>query len=150
MARNKYRLHQFFFYVCIKESVQDFTYAPGRFESHIGFLGHFPGFFHVLDTGKVLAAVLLHRFNHGHPRPGRGQVDFRTFVGNLHGTQYPLCSFRNELFGNVHHGIEITVSLIQFQGGEFRVVFDVHAFVAEDAAQFIYPFHAAYNQALQV
>ena len=51
--------------------------------------------------------------------------------------------------GDVHHVVEIGVGLIEFNRGEFGVVLGVHALVAEDAADFINPVHAADDQALQ-
>ena len=150
MAGDENGLDQVLFHEFIEESVDDLAHTPGGFHCHAGLPGQLPGRFHVLHPGEVLAAVFLHSVDHGHPGPGTGQVDFRAFILDFQGPQDLFRTGGDDLFRQVHHGVEIPEGFIAFQGGEFRVVFDVHPFVPEHPAQFVHPFQTPYHQTLQV
>ena len=56
----------------------------------------------------------------------------------------------DQLLGQLHHALVIGISLVKLQQGEFRVVLDRHAFVAELAADLVDPLKAADDQALEI
>ncbi len=55
-----------------------------------------------------------------------------------------------QLFRRFHHPEVILVSDIKLQNSKLRIVRPVHALVAEIAAEFVHPFKATNDQALQV
>ena len=100
------------------------------------------------DGHKVDAAVLLHRLVHGQAGPAGGQIQLLTLPLQLIGAQQLLGGGGEQILKQVHHIVEIGVGLIQLDGGKFRVVLYVHSLIAEQTADFIYPFHTADNQPL--
>ena len=50
-----------------------------------------------------------------------------------------------QILEQVHHVVEVGIGLVELDGGELRVVFGVHALVAEDPANLIHPVHAAHD-----
>jgi len=66
------------------------------------------------------------------------------------GTQDLLGGSGEDALQNVHHAVQIGVGLIQFTGGELRVVLGVHALVAEDAAHLVHSLQTAHDEPLQV
>ena len=49
-----------------------------------------------------------------------------------------------------HHGVVVGVGLVELEHGEFGVVLDVYAFVAEVVADFVDALEAADDEALEV
>ena len=102
-----------------------------------------------LDGVKVHAGILLDRFHHGHALPV-GEIDFLALVGNLQGAADLLGNGLHHFFHQVHHAVVIGIGLVQFDGGELRVMLGVHTLVTEDTAHFVDAVHAAHDQALEV
>ena len=132
---------------------RDENLAPGVFallDFDVFLLRDFEGFLSVAGKlFKVDAGVLLDGFRHGQALEGFGEVHLHSLVGELRG---PICRQRGiseDGLGAVHHAVVVGVCLIEFDGGEFRVVLRVHAFVAEDTADLIDPLHAADDESLQ-
>ena len=98
---------------------------------------------------KVDAGVLLDGVRHGQSLEGFGEVHLHSLVGELRGAVRCESRVTEDGLGAVHHAVVVGVCLIEFDGGEFRVVLRVHAFVAEDAADLIHPLHAADDESLQ-
>ena len=147
---DKDRLDQLVFHKGVEEGVDNLADAPCRFDRDFGILRHGAGLLQVRDPVEVVAAVFLDGIDHGDTGPRRRQVDFRALVGDFHRPQDVLRRLADQFFRNVHDRFHVAVSLVQLQRREFRIMFDIHAFVTEDTAQFIYPFHAADDQSLQV
>ena len=110
-------------------------------------ISHFARSFHIGYAFKVLSGIFSYRFNHAETRPGRGQVNFLSFVGYFHGAQNLLRNFGNYFFRQIHHIGIIAVSLVDFNTGKFRVMFNINAFVSENTAKFINTVKTAYNKA---
>ena len=81
---------------------------------------------------------------------GRCEIDlailpgpFELAIGRVNGVD-------NQSFGEVHHGVVITIRLIALQHGELGIVLGANAFIAIHTTQLINPFHATHQQPLQV
>ena len=92
--------------------------------------------------------VLFDSLHHGHPGPAGRQVDLLPHPFQLIGSQIFLGKGGIHALGDVHHGVEVRIGLIQLHGGELGIVLGVHALVAEDAADLVHPVHAADNEPL--
>ena len=151
MHRDKRGLNQLLLHLLVKALIQ--SVAPGLVrrlgQLHTDGLGGGDRLLIRVDGHKVDAAILLHCLVHGHTRPTRSQVDILPMPLHLIGPQQPLGGGRQQVLKKVHHIVKISIGLIQLNGGEFRVVLRVHALVAEDATDLVYPVHAAHNEALQ-
>ena len=132
---------------------RDEDLAPGVFallDFHMFLLRDFERFLSVAGKlFKVDAGVLLDGVRHGQSLEGFGEVHFHSLVGELRGAVRCESRVAEDGLGAVHHAVVVGVCLIEFDGGEFRVVLRVHAFVAEDAADLIHPLHAADDESLQ-
>ena len=64
------------------------------------------------DGAKVNAYVLLHGIHHGQPGPAGGQVDLLAHPFQLVAAHNLLGEGGVDAFGNIHHVVEIGVSLI--------------------------------------
>lgn len=54
-----------------------------------------------------------------------------------------------QIFRQLHHGIQVSVCLVGFHGREFRIVGSIDSFVAEDTADFIDSLHSADKKTLK-
>ena len=99
---------------------------------------------------EVGAQVLLDGLGHGHAAPAGGQIHVIALPIDLVSAQQLHGRRGQQLLEQIHHAVEIRIGLIQLDGGEFGIVFGVHALVAEDAADLVHPLQAAHDQPLQV
>ena len=53
-------------------------------------------------------------------------------------------------FRQVHNILVVSIGLIDFDGGEFRVMSSIHSFVTEDTSDFIDALHSTNDQTFQV
>src|SRR5687768_536008 len=60
------------------------------------------------------------------------------------------CYFFEQLFCDLHHPEIIFVGSIPFKNGKLRIMGTVHTFIAEIAAELIYPVEPTYDKAFQV
>ena len=86
------------------------------------------------------------------PWPWRSEVDDITFCSpwNLCAATDSKAGVDNNLLRQVHHGAIVTVSLIDLNHCEFRIVCGIHTLVPEDPADFIHAFNSTHQQTLQV
>ncbi len=98
----------------------------------------------------VRAGVLFHGFLHGEPWPGGGHAYLRALVCYCLAAAHVAGYARVHALHEIHHGEVIAVCLVHLNGGELGVVVCVHSLVAEDAAHFVHPLHASYDEALEV
>ena len=90
----------------------------------------------VVRAGKeIRAGEVLHGVVHAPALKRRGQVDDFALVLDLCGAAHQLGALGEDLFCQVHHAVVVGVGLVHLHGGEFRVVLDVHALVAEQAGR---------------
>ncbi len=147
-----YRLDQVFFRVCVEAFCQDFAEAVefGVFdmEAVSDSASVFDGFASV--EVFMVWRVFLYGFCHGETRPRSLHVDFRIFINEFGGAVSSQSAGFYDLFSLVDHVFDITVSLVGFDGGEFRIVAGIHAFVSEVSGDFENSFIAAYQKSLQV
>jgi hypothetical protein len=71
------------------------------------------------------------------PPPGRRQVDGVALEGELHRPQHLLRCVGDQLFGGLHHAVEIGIGTVELDLREFGVVLIGNALVAEVAPDFV-------------
>ena len=148
---NESGLDELLLHPLVKDLIQGVT--PGlvrRFRQlHPDSLGGGYGLLVGGNGHKVDAAILLDGLVHRHTGPAGGQVDFFSLPLHLVSTQDLLGSGGKQILEQVHHVVEVGISLVQLDGSKLRVVLGVHPLVAEDAPDLVYPVHAAYDEPLQ-
>ena len=148
---NEGGLDQLLLHLLIEAGVQGV--APGLFggirQLHAHGLSRGHGLGVIGDGAEVHAHILLDGVHHGQPAPAGSQVDLLAHPLHLIAAVDLLGSACQNTLGNVHHGVEVSVSLIHLHGGEFWVMLGVHALVAENAADLIHTVHAAHDEPLQ-
>lgn len=103
---------------------------------------------HVAEV--VNAGGIFNRVGHGDAAPWAVEVDFNVAVHEYAGAEDFVSHSAEEVFGEIHHGFVVTVCLVYFQEGKFRVVTGVNPFVTEYTTDFVYAFHATNDETLEV
>ena len=149
MSIDKRRLRDLFLAELFKEQVDDMTdRAFMRLDFNTMFLCQSQRFLNAHGFPEINARDFLHRVDHV-------PALIRSFQGNLLVAQREVSLAENfhrdafkQSFVQRHHPFDIAVSHIRFHRCKFRIVLRIHAFVAEQAADFINPFQSADDQAL--
>ncbi len=71
---------------------------------------------------KINTTMLLNRVRHGKAYKRLAKIDLHIVVHNLCGTQYLLCNSTNQLLGDLHHAVVISICLVQLKQCKFGVV----------------------------
>ena len=103
---------------------------------------------------EFLACGFLQGGDHLDALPGRGPVDVVGLAGlrlvcGLVRAGDLLDETGNELLGQVHHVVDIRERPVELAGGEFGVMREIDAFVAEQAADFVDLVQAADDELLE-
>ena len=78
-------------------------------------LGYRTGLFQGLNLVKVHSGIPLDRFGHGDALKGLVQIQLHALIGQLSTAGHLLGHGTNQLFGQVHHAVNVGVSLVQLQ-----------------------------------
>ena len=100
--------------------------------------------------GNVDAAGLEDALAHFQPLPRRCQVDVIVLVGDFLRSQNLLSGIGDHLLGQFHHLQIIRIGPVELKLGEFRVVLERDALVAEITSDLIDLFQIAYEQPLEI
>ena len=150
MSADKYRTDHLFFAQRFEKIVDDMTQIVFvLLQIHIEFPADFFRFFQ-RDAAEILAGLLIDRIGH---------VDSleRSLQGYRMVSRLDLCRTQHferyvfkEVFIQFHHAFQIGIGNIGFDGREFRIVLQVHAFVSKQSADLVDTFHASDDQSLQI
>ena len=77
-------------------------------------------------------------------------LDFSSLVVDRSITFNRFSSVLDDTFSQVHDIVEVSVSLVNFDRCELRVVSGIHAFVTEDTSDFVDTFHTTNDEAFEV
>ena len=83
-------------------------------------------------------------------RPIPAQVDLAPLVREFGSPQHLLTGEEQHFFGEFHDALVIGICHIELKHGEFGIVFAVHSFVAEIAANLVHSLEPPYQQALKI
>ena len=105
----------------------------------------------VVQLRVVQARVVTqNRFGHGHALEPRAEVDAPALVIDMRAAEHRRAQLAQHGLGQVHQLAVVGVRAVEFQHGEFGVVFCADAFVAEVAVDFKHALEAADNQAFEI
>ncbi len=99
---------------------------------------------------KVNTCISFYSIFHRNSRERLCKVDIHATHSYLCGTQHILCHRTDKVLRQVNHTIDIRICLIQFQLCKFRIVLGIHAFIAENTANFVHFVKPADNQTFQI
>ena len=145
------RLDQFGFHIQIKQFGLEFAQFIGS--EHL-----FSPFPHICENAVEVVikfwrvpADFFQRFVKGQALPcSGGEVDFLALIGNLGAFADFSCDMAEQILGKIHEIPEGGVRPVEFAHGEFRVVPDGNAFVAEIAVDFKNLLKAPHKQPLEI
>ena len=151
MHGDKGGLHQLLLHLLVKHLIQGV--APGLVgglrQLHADGLGGSHRLLVAGDGHEIQAGVLLYRLMHGQAGPAGGQVQLLPLPLQLVGSQQLLDGRSQQVLKEVHHVIEVGIGLIELNGRKLRIMLGVHALVAEDPPDLVYPLEAAHDEPLQ-
>ena len=118
------------------------------FQFDLMFSSQLQAFVEIVDSPEVDTGFFLDCFGHTDTCPCAVKIDVIAVVVVIHLADDFSGNRLVHILGQVHHAFQIAEGQIGFHQGEFRIVVRVHAFVAENTADFIYRFHTADKQSL--
>ena len=99
----------------------------------------------------VASVCVLHNgFSNGEALKRLGQIDGFATIAQLQMTCCIHGSVTHQLFGKAHQVLVVPISRVELHHGEFGVVANGNAFVAEVAVDFEHPLKPPHQQAFQV
>ena len=107
-------------------------------------------FFKAHFLPEINASNFLNGIDHVDPFKRFIDLDFSSLVVNWTIPMNRFSSVLDNTFCQVHNILVVSISLVDFDGGEFRVVSSIHSFITEDTSDFIDAFHSSNDQAFQV
>ncbi len=151
IINQKSRLDQVLFRVCFKTGIQQLSPAHILFDFFQTVVScSFPGLQICLIGIEIQPGVLADGVNHGQPAEGRFQRDLPALIVNLKAAIDLKTTKGEKRLSDLHHGVIITVGLVEFQHGEFRVVPGAHPLISELPADLIDPLHPTDNQTFEI
>ena len=84
----------------------------------------------------------------GNTRPGRSEIYFTALVGDTRRPPHFDSNVVDHFLNQCHHIFIISIGLVAFHHGKFRVMYAVNTFITEIAPNFIYFLETTYDQAL--
>ena len=143
------RLYVVLLALAAKYLVHQFTLTHRCIHIYVQLLAH-PTQAFLVHSAYVYARMLLYGIVYAHAAVWRLKVYFR-FINRGHARAIgSYCRQLQHLLRCLHHPQIVLVGHIKFQYCKLRIVCPVHTFIAEVAAELIYPLKTAYYQALQV
>ena len=103
---------------------------------------------HILP--EVNTSDFLDSINHVDTFEWFVNLDFSSLIVNRSVTFNDFSSVLDDTFSQVHDIVEVSVSLVNFDRCEFRVVSGIHTFVTEDTSDFVNTFHTTNDEAFEV
>lgn len=149
MARDERRLHQGLLDLLLEGLVEDATDAMALLVRDADLIGHLAGLFDRLAGEEILARRLFDGVVHADALDLR-EVDLDALVVDDRRAEDRLSGIDDNALRDVHHVRVIRIRLIELDRRELRIVADVHALVAEDAAHLVDAVEAADDEALEV
>ena len=149
MARDERRLHQGLLDLLLEGLVEDAADAMALLVRDADLIGHLAGLFDRLAGEEVFARRLFDGIVHADALDLR-EVDLDALVVDDRRAENRLSGIDDNALGDVHHIRVVCVRLIELDRRELRIVADVHALVAEDAAHLVDAVETADDEALEV
>ena len=107
-------------------------------------------FFHSLAGIKVFSCIFFDCFGHCQSRPRSFDIDFRILIGKFRCAVGCHCTGHDNLLGLIDDVFDISIGLICFNRGKFRIVTGIHTFVTEVTGNFKNAFIAAHKKSFQI
>ena len=148
---NECWLNQCFFNEFFEEGVDDVTnFSVVFFNWNILFSSDSFGFIQSHVLPEVNASDFLDSVNHVDAFEWFVDLDFSSLVVDRSVTFNSFSSVLDDTFSQVHDIVEVSVSLVNFDRCELRVVSGIHTFVTEDTSDFVNAFHTTNDEAFEV
>ena len=148
---NESWLNQCFFNEFFEEGVDDVTnFSVVLFNWNILFSSDSFGFIQSHVLPEVNASDFLDSVNHVDAFEWFVDLDFSSLVVDRSITFNRFSSVLDDTFSQVHDIVEVSVSLVNFNRCELRVVSGIHTFVTEDTSDFVNTFHTTNNETFEV
>lgn len=149
MARDERRLHQCLLDLLLEGLVEDAADAVARLVRDADLVSHLAGLFDGLAREEILARRLFDGIVHADALDLR-EIDLDALVIDDRRAENALGGIDDNAFRDVHHVRVVSVRLVELDRRELRVVADIHALVAEDAAHLVDAVETADDEALEV
>ena len=99
---------------------------------------------------RTRLGVLLNSLTDGQSHKRLGQIHRFAVIGQQQGAHGFFCSVTDQAFGELHQVLVVPIGRVKLHHGEFGVVANRNAFIAEVAVDLEHPLEAADQQAFQI
>ena len=137
-------------YKFLKEKVQNIALLVAFLVLNMMLVCSFSCLFQSMNFIKIYTGIFLNSVKHSDTLKRLAKIHLNTIVYDFRCAQNSLSNITVKILCQIHHAVIICICLVKLHQCKFWIMTGIKTLVTEYAANLIYFFKSAYDQALQI